>query len=288
MTDLSSGSGSATEALVDFLSAGPVVVLTGAGCSTESGIPDYRSPGRVKKGRGPIQLQEFMGSVDARRRYWARSSVGWERFARAGPNAGHSALARLEHLGVIHGIITQNVDGLHQAAGSRQVLDLHGNLGRVRCMECEEVEARSTLQERIRELNPDFRPAVTRAAPDGDADLPDTAYAAFRVPACRSCGGVLKPDVVFFGECVPRDRLHAAWNLFEAGRRLLVLGSSLTVFSGRRFVLKAGKTGRPVGIVNLGPTRGDQDAELRVEARLGDLLPRVAEVMATGRMARPA
>jgi NAD+-dependent protein deacetylase sirtuin 4 len=264
--------------LVEFLQGHPVVVLTGAGCSTESGIPDYRGEGKVRRPRTPMLYQEFMGEPQARARYWSRSAVGWPRFSRAGPNAAHRALARMEASGVIRGVITQNVDGLHQAAGSRRVLDLHGSLARVRCMACGSPEPRTEVQERLRALNPglDSLEAAAGSAPDGDAELPAGAWEAFQVPSCRRCQGVLKPDVVFFGENVPRDRVERAWSLYEEGDRLLVVGSSLTVFSGRRFVIRATREGLPVAILNVGPTRGDEWADLKVEGRVGEVLPLVA------------
>jgi len=270
--------GRAVDRLVEFLQGRRAVVLTGAGCSTESGIPDYRGAGRARRPGTPMLFQEFMGEPQARARYWSRSAVGWPRFSRAGPNAAHHALARMEEAGAIRGVITQNVDGLHQAAGSRRVLDLHGSLARVRCMGCGSTEARNAVQERLRALNPDLGSleSEARSAPDGDAQLPAGAWEAFRVPSCRRCHGVLKPDVVFFGENVPRDRLQRAWALYEEGDRLLVVGSSLAVFSGRRFVMRATREGIPVAILNLGPTRGDEWADLKVEGRVGEVLPQVA------------
>jgi NAD+-dependent protein deacetylase sirtuin 4 len=268
----------AADRLVEFLQGQRAVVLTGAGCSTESGIPDYRGAGKARRPGKPMLYQEFMGEPQARARYWSRSTVGWPRFSRAGPNAAHHALARMEAAGTIRGVITQNVDGLHQAAGSRRVLDLHGSLARVRCMGCGSTEARSVVQERLRALNPGLGSfqGSAQSAPDGDAQLPVGAWEAFRVPSCRRCQGVLKPDVVFFGENVPRDRLERAWALYEEGDRLLVVGSSLAVFSGRRFVMRAIREGIPVAILNLGPTRGDEWADLKVEGRVGEVLPRVA------------
>jgi len=265
--------------LLGFLAEGEVIALCGAGCSTESGIPDYRGPGRPVTSRGPIQFWKFMEQPTVRARYWARSSAGWARFSSARPNPCHLALAHLESLGVIRGVITQNVDGLHHAAGSRKVLELHGSLSLVRCMACHTTTRRHVVQERLRDLNPDFSPEAYVPAPDGDADLPDSAWAGFRVPACLQCGGILKPDVVFFGESVPRARIDEAWRIFETGSRLLVLGSSLTVFSGRRFVLRAAQEARPVAVVNLGPTRADEVAAVRLEARLGEILPGVVRAL---------
>ncbi len=282
------------EALAAFLRAGPAVVLAGAGCSTESGIPDYRGPGSGKRDRRPMLYQEFLRDPDARARYWTRSVVGWPRFSLARPNPAHEALAALEHQGWIRGVISQNVDGLHHAAGSRQVVELHGSLGRVICLDCGGQEAREEVQERLRTLNPEFRIPGTGRSPgeegsasekepallaDGDAVLPAGSEAGFRPPPCLHCGGILKPDVVFFGENVPRPRVREAWDLYEKGHSLLVVGSSLTVFSGRRFTLRAARDGRPVAIVNLGPTRGDEVSRLKVEDRVGRILPRVVALL---------
>ncbi|MDX1567835.1 MAG: Sir2 family NAD-dependent protein deacetylase [Longimicrobiales bacterium] len=293
--------------LVDLIRSHRVAVLTGAGCSTESGIPDYRGPEGRFRAREPMRYQEFMGSAEARRRYWARSAVGWTRFAAARPNPAHEALARLEGAGVITGVITQNVDRLHHEAGSREVVELHGALARVRCLDCDRIVERASLQERILEMNPDFRemsvaPAakresdvegespdggprsrgdgeddVARIAPDGDADVRESAVTGFRVPECLGCGGVLKPDVVFFGETVPPSTVEAAWRLYESSDLLLVVGSSLAVYSGRRFAYRAEREGVPVAVVNLGRTRADEMARLKVEGKVGEVLPRVAD-----------
>ena len=266
--------------LVELLRRHPAVVLSGAGCSTDSGIPDYRGPaGSLRKGREPIRFQEFVGSEASRARYWARSMVGWPRFSRSRPNAAHRALAALERAGIVRGIITQNVDELHQAAGTRSVVDLHGRLSQVVCMSCGRMEERDAVQERLRALNPDFAATADHYVADGDAELPEGSEAGFRVASCRSCGGILKPHVVFFGENVPKDRLGRAWSLFDRGELLLVVGSSLSVFSGRRFVLRARDEGKPVAIVNVGPTRGDEDAACKVEEQLGAVLPHVARLL---------
>ena len=269
------------EALVAVLKGKRVAVLSGAGCSTESGIPDYRGPETRRRARNPIQYQAFIDEPEARTRYWARSARGWPRFSTARPNDGHHALARMEVAGVVTGIITQNVDRLHHAAGSRQVVELHGALADVRCLDCSAVEARAAMQARLEALNPGFAARAAEPAPDGDAELPVEASAAFRVPGCRQCGGTLKPDVVFFGESVPRERVDAAWRVLGEAEALLVVGSSLAVYSGYRFVRKAAQEARPVAIVNLGPTRGDALAQVRVEARLGETLPRLAEALIT-------
>jgi NAD-dependent SIR2 family protein deacetylase len=268
--------------LLDLLRGRRAVVLAGAGCSTESGIPDYRSPESLQRARKPIQFQEFVRSEAARARYWARSSVGWIRFSAARPNAGHAALARLEDAGVVRGIITQNVDGLHHAAGSRRVVELHGSLASVRCLGCGAVGPRDGFQHRLMALNAEWARRLdgqARQAPDGDAELPDWAMESFQVPACEACGGVIKPHVVFFGENVPAETVEQAWSLFGEAEVLLVAGSSLTVYSGRRFIYRAQQEGVPIGIVNLGPTRADEMAAARVEAPLGLVLPQLADAL---------
>jgi len=262
--------------LVDVLRGKRIVVLTGAGCSTESGIPDYRGVDTPPRTRASIQHREFVDRADARRRYWARSLLGWPRLAAAQPNAGHRALAALEDGGMVAGLITQNVDGLHGSAGSRSVVELHGALARVRCLACGEVTARDELQHRLLEHNPAWRSADVPVAPDGDAELPDERIADFQVVPCRACGGVVMPDVVFFGGSVPRPTLDAAWATFERGEVLLVVGSSLAVFSGYRFVRRAAERGIPVAILNRGPTRGDPHAHVRVDARAGEALTALA------------
>lgn len=279
MTDTIAPRLGSPEDLTRLLAGRRTAVLTGAGCSTESGIPDYRGPDGTLRTRLPMRYQEFMGSAEARRRYWSRSMVGWPRFSRASPNAGHHALAAMEAAGLLSGIITQNVDRLHQAAGSRAVVDLHGALERVRCTTCDRVLDRWAMQQRLEAANPAFTAEATGWVADGDAHLPPEAADAFRVPPCDACDGVLKPDVVFFGETVPKGWLEEAWRTYDAGEVLLVVGSSLTVFSGRRFVLRARKEGKPVAVVNMGPTRADEDVQLKVEARVGDFLPRVATAL---------
>ncbi|MBD0319256.1 MAG: NAD-dependent protein deacetylase, partial [Gemmatimonadetes bacterium] len=262
---------SSLDALLELLRGRRVVVLAGAGCSTESGIPDYRGPESIQRARAPIQYQEFVRSEAARVRYWARSTAGWLRFSAARPNAAHRALARLEEGGVVAGIITQNVDGLHQEAGSRRVVELHGSLAAVRCLACGAAVPRDEFQERLGGLNQGWmdrlRTGEVVAAPDGDAELPASVIESFRVPACDGCQGVLKADVVFFGENVPAARVAEAWGLFEEADVLLVAGSSLTVYSGRRFIYRAEKEGTPIAIVNIGPTRADEVAAAKVEGR---------------------
>jgi NAD-dependent SIR2 family protein deacetylase len=253
----------------------PLVALTGAGLSTDSGIPDYRGPGSPR--RTPMTYQEFLSGEAAQRRYWARSHVGWARMVHAVPNSGHRALAALERCGALHGLITQNVDGLHRAAGSRAVIDLHGRIADVVCVQCRRRSSRAALQERLSALNPGFVEAAgsaVEAAPDGDAEL--AAVDGFRLAPCTGCGGPLKPDVVFFGENVPRERVARAYAMVDAATALLVAGSSLTVMSGLRFVRHAHKAGIPVVIVNRGVTRGDELAAVRIDAGCSETLSEVA------------
>lgn len=239
-------------------------VLTGAGCSTDSGIPDYRdADGEWKRAR-PVMLQAFMGDPLVRRRYWARSLVGWQRFGAARPNDTHHALARLEAQGRLELLVTQNVDRLHQAAGSTRVIDLHGRLDRVRCMGCGLRYPRGQLQQALLDLNPAFRDLTALQAPDGDADLEAVDFARFEVPACPACGGILKPDVVFFGENVPPGRVTAAMQGLQRADAVLVVGSSLMVYSGYRFALTAAQAGKPIAAVNLGRTRADDLLTLKV------------------------
>lgn len=267
--------------LVELMAGGGVAVLSGAGLSTESGIPDYRGPtGRARRAE-PMTYQTFVGSAQARRRYWARSHVGWRRIGEARPNTGHHAVAELERHGLLAGIVTQNVDGLHQAAGARRVIELHGGLDRVVCLSCRRRTSRAELDHRLRAANPGWE-ASGRINPDGDAVLTDEQVEGFRVVDCTTCGGLLKPDVVFFGENVPRDRVDACFALVGGARALLVLGSSLAVRSGLRFVTRAAELGIPIGIVNQGPTRGDADATFTLDAPLGDTLGALAARL-TGR-----
>lgn len=270
--------------LVGVLRDRRVVVLAGAGCSTESGIPDYRGPEGSLKERSPIQYGEFVREADARARYWSRAAVGWRRISTVRPNAAHRALARLEEGGAAVGVITQNVDGLHQAAGSRRVVELHGSLAFVACLACGERGSRTAFQERLLAANPGWLDGATgagrvEAAPDGDAELPARSADGFRVPGCARCGGLVKPDVVFFGESVPTGRVNAAWRLFDEADAVLVVGSSLAVYSGRRFIYRARDRGVPIGIVNLGPTRADALAAAKVADRAGRALPRVADAL---------
>jgi NAD+-dependent protein deacetylase sirtuin 4 len=272
--------------LAALLAGRRIVALTGAGCSTESGIPDYRGGGRTGP-RNPIQHDAFMRRPEVRQRYWARATLGWERFKAARPNAAHAALAELEAVGKLAGVITQNVDRLHHQAGSRRIVELHGAIADVRCVGCGGHEARADLQQRLLAANPGWLPRALRELegeggirPDGDAELSAETVALFQVVACLPCGGSLKPDVVFFGGTVAEPTLTAAWALLADAQALLVVGSSLTVYSGFRFVRRAHELGMPIAIVNVGPTRGDALAQARVSAPVGQVLPRLASVLA--------
>ena len=266
--------------LADLVACGGVTILSGAGLSTESGIPDYRGPTGAARRHTPMTYQTFTGDAAARRRYWARSHLGWRSIARATPNEGHRAVAQLQRYGLLAGVITQNVDGLHQAAGAYDVVELHGSLDRVICLDCGDRTGRLDLDRRLRAANPGFTAQVTAVNPDGDVELPAEAVEAFQLVDCRHCGGTLKPDVVFFGENVPVDRVAHCFSLVERSRLLVVLGSSLTVMSGRRFVLRAAKLDIPVIIVNQGATRGDVHAVLHVDAPLGLVLPELVRRIA--------
>ncbi|GAA3856721.1 NAD-dependent protein deacetylase [Saccharothrix violaceirubra] len=258
--------------VVGVVGAGNVLVLSGAGLSTESGIPDYRGATGSLRTHTPMTYQDFVADADNRRRYWARSHVGWRLLAGATPNAGHHAVTALHDRGLLTGVITQNVDGLHRAAGTPDVVELHGGIDRVVCLDCRVVTGRLDLDRRLRDLNGEFSADASRVNPDGDVELPDDVVRGFRVAACADCGGVLKPDVVFFGENVPKDRVDRCYALVGAADALLVLGSSLTVRSGLRFVERAARTGRTVVIVNRGETRGDAHASVLVDLPLGRAL----------------
>ncbi len=252
--------------LEDFIDRHPrLFILTGAGCSTRSGIPDYRDALGQWKRAQPVTYQAFMGEEKTRRRYWARSLVGWRLIRQAEPNDAHRALARLEARGGIQLLITQNVDRLHQAAGSARVIDLHGRIDLVRCMDCGRRSPRDELQSDLGRLNPGWLHLDAAEAPDGDADLEGADFSSFVVPSCRRCGGVLKPDVVFFGESVPRDRVDAAFRHLHAADAVLIVGSSLMVYSGFRFVDRAVSLGKPAAAINLGRTRADALLALKAE-----------------------
>ncbi|MBR8652874.1 NAD-dependent protein deacetylase [Achromobacter sp. Marseille-Q0513] len=253
-------------ALRGFVDRHPrLFVLTGAGVSTDSGIPDYRDTEGEWKRKPPMTLQMFMGGDLARARYWARSMIGWRRFGRVLPNDSHRALARLESRGRLSLLVTQNVDGLHEAAGSREVVDLHGRLDQVRCMQCDWRGARQAWQDELAGLNPNWESLEASDAPDGDADLDGVDFSGFRVPPCPRCGGVVKPDVVFFGETVPRERVDRVNAGLMAADAVLVVGSSLMVYSGYRFVAAAARNGMPIAAINLGRTRADALLTLKVE-----------------------
>jgi NAD-dependent SIR2 family protein deacetylase len=272
----------ALDTLIDVVAAGGVLVLTGAGISTESGIPDYRGSSSASRRAAPMTFQTFTGDPAARRRYWARSHLGWRLVGRAAPNRGHRAVAALQGAGLLTGVVTQNVDGLHQAAGTQDVTDLHGRLDRVRCLDCGRLSGRDELHTRLAAANASWHAVAAGVNPDGDVDLPDSALDGFRTVDCTDCAGVLKPDVVFFGETVPPERVARCYELLAESRGLLVLGSSLTVMSGHRFVLRAARDGRPVAIVNQGATRGDRYAAVTVDGPLGAVLPAVV-ARVTGR-----
>jgi NAD-dependent SIR2 family protein deacetylase len=251
--------------LGEFIERYPrLFVLTGAGCSTDSGIPDYRDANGDWKRARPVMFQAFMGDLPTRRRYWARSLIGWRHFGYAQPNGAHHALARLGQQGRTEVLVTQNVDGLHQSAGSPDVIDLHGRLDQVRCMGCGWRLDRQELQKRLLDLNPSWARLDARDAPDGDADLDGLDFSGFDIPDCERCGGILKPNVVFFGESVPRERVTAAMEAVARADAVLVIGSSLMVYSGYRFAQAAAKAGKPIAAVNLGRTRADELLALKV------------------------
>jgi NAD-dependent SIR2 family protein deacetylase len=259
--------------LANFVARHPrLFVITGAGCSTDSGIPDYRDINGGWKRPQPVTYQAFVGELATRQRYWARSLVGWRRFGSALPNATHHALARLETQGKLALLLTQNVDRLHQAAGSRNVVDLHGRLDQVRCLACEHRTPRADFQSLLLDNNPAWADLDAVDAPDGDADLADQDFSGFVIPPCPRCGGMLKPDVVFFGENVPRDRVADATAALDSADAVLVVGSSLMVFSGYRFVNAAAKAGKPIAAVNLGHTRADPLLTLKVNQSCAEAL----------------
>lgn len=269
-----------SKTLAKFLSnTGSLAIVSGAGVSTASGIPDYRDRDGVRKHSRPIQYQDFVKNVDSRKRYWARSYVGWQRFSKARPNAAHHALADLEAAGKIDTLITQNVDRLHQSAGSRRVIDLHGDLRQVCCVGCGELESRSDYQQRLKSANPDWHAGVFRHKPDGDADLADESYGDFAAPGCVECGGIVKPDVVMFGESVPKKRVVDASAAVLRADALLVVGSSLMVFSGFRFARQAAEQEKPIVIVNQGRTRADEFATLKVDADCANVLATAIELI---------
>jgi len=269
--------------LLDFVQAHQnLFVLTGAGCSTDSGIPDYRSADGEWKRAQPVTYQAFVADGTTRQRYWARSLIGWQRFGGALPNRAHRALASLEHLGRVRALVTQNVDGLHQRAGHGRVIDLHGRLDQVICLQCRAVSARQALQQRLIERNPGWAERPALQAPDGDADLEATDFSQFVVPGCDLCGGMLKPDVVFYGENVPPQRVTEAYAALASSDAVLVVGSSLMVYSGYRFAVAAAEAGQPIAAINLGRTRADDLLQFKIAKSCGDTLERlVADLSAT-------
>jgi len=272
--------------LTRLVECGGAVVLSGAGLSTESGIPDYRGPTGSLRRHTPMTFQSFLADPLARHRYWARSYLGWAQLASAEPNEGHRAVSGLQAAGLLAGIVTQNVDGLQQAAGASGVVELHGGLNRVVCLHCGARSSRAVVDALLRAANPTFSARASAFNPDGDADLPEAELDRFVMVDCPLCGaGPLKPDVVFFGESVPRDRVELCYELVDGARSLLVLGSSLTVYSGYRFALRAAKRGTPVAIVNQGSTRADALAAVLVDAPLGRVLPAVVEALGLNRRA---
>lgn len=268
------------DSLLEFVSRyRRLFVLTGAGISTDSGIPCYRDTDGNRTGRAPILLKDFMGSEHARKRYWARSMIGWPLLAGSAPNDAHRSLAQLQQRGLFTRLVTQNVDGLHTSAGSADVIELHGNIGRVRCLTCGDETSRATLQQIITADNPGFAGFNAPAVADGDAQLEED-FETFRVPPCGVCGGILKPDVVFFGEGVPRSRVASASAALDQADAMLVLGSSLMVYSGYRFCEWAARDGKPIAAVNFGRTRADALLQLKVEASCGPTLSALARELA--------
>lgn len=271
-----------TENLVGFIREhSRLAVLTGAGCSTDSGIPEYRDDDGNWKHRQPMQFADFVNDESKRRRYWAQSFVGWQRISGARPNAAHRAIAQLEQAGYVSCVITQNVDNLHKAAGSRNVIDLHGVLQHTRCLDCGAKGSRADYQSRLQDSNPHWSATMTAMAPDGDARISVDDIDSFEIPGCVRCGGVVKPDVVFFGEAVPELRARSAIRFLEQSNALLVIGSSMMVFSGYRFARLAKDAGKPIAIVNRGTTRADALATHKLTANCAELLPRAIRRLAS-------
>ena len=268
--------------LFEFIESHPrIFVLTGAGVSTGSGIPDYRDSAGEWKHRKPVDYRDFVREHAVRQRYWARSAIGWPRISKAEPNAAHAGLARLEQqLGELV-IVTQNVDGLHQRAGSSRVIDLHGNLDRVVCLDCGSYYPRTEVQEYLLAHNPQLEGLSASLAPDGDAQRVDTNFSLIEIPNCTNCDGILKPDVVFFGETIPRERLAKSLAALEQADAVLVVGSSLMVYSGYRFMLKAQAKNIPIAAINLGKTRADDLICLKIERECGETLTELANQVAT-------
>jgi NAD-dependent SIR2 family protein deacetylase len=269
-------------ALTDFIHRHPrLLVLTGAGISTDSGIPDYRDSNGDWKRKQPVQHPDFMRCEQTRQRYWGRSLVGWPVMRDALPNAAHDALARLEQLGHIDLLVTQNVDGLHQRAGSEKVIDLHGRSDQVICMSCDFSCSRDEVHDRSADLNPAFTHFTADTAPDGDADL-EVDFSDFRTPDCPHCGGILKPDVVFFGDNVPKQRVTDALDALQQADGLLVIGSSLMVYSGFRFCRRAHEWDKPIAALTLGRTRADELLSLKLSSPITPVLQSTVQVLASG------
>jgi NAD-dependent SIR2 family protein deacetylase len=274
--------------LRQFIARHPrLFILTGAGCSTESGIPDYRDADGGWKRAAPVMFQAFMGEPATRQRYWARSLVGWRHLRAARPNDAHRALAHLQQQDRVTHLVTQNVDRLHQAAGSPEVIDLHGGIDQVRCMSCERRQSRDDLQSELMRLNPAWADVDALQAPDGDADVERHDFTRFQVPACQQCGGMLKPDVVFFGEQVPPDRVRKSMSQLMQADAMLVIGSSLMVYSGYRFAQAAAHSGKPIAAVNLGRTRADALLALKVTLPCSAALAFLLRLPADAQPARP-
>lgn len=255
----------------------PLLVVSGAGISTASGIPDYRDKHGEWKRKTPIYHQDFIDHHAVRQRYWARSLLGWRHFGKAQPNAGHVALARLEQQGFIHSIITQNVDQLHQRAGSKSVIDLHGRIGELVCLSCKNTVTRAEFQAPLAALNPRYEELAAEIAPDGDADLNLESFADFSVPTCEICGGVMMPDVVFYGGNVPKTRVAQALNALQQSEALLVVGSSLMVYSSYRFCVAAHEAQKPIGAINIGVTRADHLLAFKIQHSCNAVLTQVAK-----------
>ncbi|OGT84266.1 MAG: NAD-dependent deacetylase [Gammaproteobacteria bacterium RIFCSPLOWO2_12_FULL_52_10] len=260
--------------LLNFIESNqPLVILTGAGCSTDSGIPDYRDRAGRWKHRQPVLYMDFIRRPDIRKRYWSRSMLGWPRIAQANPNATHTALVVLEHTGLIRYLVTQNVDGLHQKAGSKSLLELHGGLAWAICLECQHRFPRAEVQDILLQDNPDLNYVVNIFTPDGDAHIENHDLSSFRIPACPACRGILKPDVVFFGEPVPKHRIDRVMIELDQAKALLIIGSSLMVYSGYRFCRYVKKQNKSVAILNQGRTRADGEVDLKIELPCHTVLP---------------
>ena len=259
----------------ELLADKPIAVLTGAGISTDSGIPDYRGEGTKKRARSPLQYKQFVSEETHRKTYWSRSILGWPKIRACVPNISHKILTKLEEQGRLTGLITQNVDRLHTKAGSKDVVELHGALAEVICLDCRRISERDVFQNRLLKMNPSWMPHVEGIAPDGDIDLKNADTSNFGIPACVSCGGVIKPHVVFFGENVVKDTLDKAWRIFHEAKVLLVVGSSLAVYSGYRFAKEAHKMGKPMVIINIGENRADDLSTVKIAKDIQNTLKNI-------------